>query len=269
MAALLASLPKEQQDFIRSRGHGEHSLEELIGGYQAAYRYTGMDKAELVRRPRESRENDPEGWAAYDKALGVPEDGKYGEYTPPDGLANQVPDEVMTKLDAFLIEQGGPAATPETRTAVLNFYNQLAKDEGARAEDAYKQQVETGLKALKDEWGDDYAGRVNGAIQVLRQFDDKPAEGEQHGPMVKMLNETGLGDDPRMIAFMSKIAEATAEGGLDQVTSPSSPHRMSADAASKRIQQIESTDGFWTGQRPDHQQLVKERAELMKIAHGA
>lgn len=267
-AALVASLPKDQQDFLAARGHDKHTLEELIGGYQAAHRFTGMDKAELVRRPRESREDDPQGWAAFDKAMGVPEDGKYGEYAPPEGVPNNVPDEVLTKLDAFLHQQGGAAATPETRTAVLNFYNTLAQEESAKAETAYKTQVEQGLTELKTKWGDQYEPRVKAAIQTLRQFDDKPAEGQKVGPLTQLLNETGLGDDPRMIAFMSRVAEATAEGGLDATGSPGSMTGMTPEAASKRIQQIEATEGFWAGLLPNHKDLVNERAELMKIAHG-
>lgn len=113
---------------------------------------------------------------------------KLPENTAVKGLRKLALDNKVTQgqLDAFLKFHADTVASS------------VVQDATARKE---------GLKALKQEWGTEFEGRVATAKKAIAYFD-------KEGELNELLKQAKRGDDARMIKFMDSVGALLKEDGL-------------------------------------------------------
>jgi hypothetical protein len=92
--------------------------------------------------------------------------------------------------------------------------------------------------------------------------------------MIAVLNESGLGDDFRVIRFMDrvgKLLDAEKTGGVEAKPSAHGSERTprSPEAALRRIREIQGdvTGPFRRKEHPQHAELVEHVRRLYKTAY--
>mgnify|MGYP000237443376 CR=1 FL=1 len=166
----------------------------LAKGYKHAASLIGVDKADVIRVPREG-DIPAEVW----NRLGRPE--------APDGYglkAEAVPAEVLGTFAQAAHEAGLTKAQAEK---VLGFYTAslgaTAEARQAKQDEAY----EANVAALKREWGATYDDKIHAMKQGV--------EIAGGAALVEKLREAGLANDPDVIKVFVALAEARKEqGGL-------------------------------------------------------
>lgn len=267
---LRAALPDDVKSIIKNNGHEGHSLAEILASYGANLRFNGADKAHLLPVPKKSREEDPEGWKAFDegvaKHLGRPESAEaYGEYTPPEGMERQVDDSTLALFDKTVHERGGLLATAQGRKEALDVFHQINKQASEAMEAEYRAQIDEGLKALKGEWGGAYEEKLKAADRVIDQLlPEAPAR-----ELRSFLESSGVKDEPAVIRALYAMAEKLSGDGLPQGGSRSGDRfTPSVEEAKARIAQIEADPVYQTGDQHARKALSDERMRLYKIAYG-
>lgn len=266
--ALRAALPDDVKEVLSKNGHSDHSLAEVLASYQANLRFNGADKAHLMSVPKKSREEDPDGWKAFDeglaKHLGRPDsaDG-FGEYTPPEGFERAVDDSTLKAFDEALIKRGGLLATPTARKEMLDIFHEMNRSATEAFEAQVRSDQDAKLKELKGEWGGNYEARLQSADKVLDQL----LPNDQAGELRTLMAESGFKDDPSVIRLMDAMARKLGGDSLPQGRSTPGLH-MDAAAAKARIAQIEADPVYLDGEPAVRAPLLAERKKLYAIAHG-
>lgn len=255
---MIAGLPEDQRDWLKANGGlDERPLSEIVANMQANYKFNGADKATLIRKPKGDRATEPEAWAAYDRGIGVPEkaDG-YAAYTPPQGfppLDKELADKLYTRMHAA----GSPQ---ESVTAALDVMHELAVDVIKAENNNYAKEVATGLSELKAEWGADYEARLKRAQQMTLRLPEGVREGA-----VQLFDDSGLGDDPRLIRMFDYLDSQFGEDGPPQGGRGGAFGKPTKDQAKAELSQIESVIYTMDRTAPDFDAKQKRREELEKI----
>lgn len=142
---------------------------------------------------RPSDEASAEEWAAYREALGIPEG--------PDGYQFEVGEgeELDEELTGWFREAAHEAGlSQEQAQRLLEKWNESNSPE-AQAE-KLKEGREKVEQTLRDEWGKNFDANLNLAFKAMEQFGDEDFR--------SYLDETGMGNDPRMIKAMSQIGRS-------------------------------------------------------------
>lgn len=205
-------------------------------------------------------EADQEGWAAVNKALGVPDvadDYKFPELELPEGMSI---DEDMQK---WFRQAAHKAGVPQ-RVA-----EQLYKEYAARQVDVFKGfqgQVEerrgAAEQTLRQEWGKDYDNRLAGAQRVLRTFGDET--------LAQHIESSGYGNDPHLIKLLSNIAGKMGNdvlvGGDNGGGFGMTPTMAKAEINSKRGD-AEFMKAYMNADHQNHKNAVDEMQRLFKLAN--
>lgn len=156
---------------------------EKLSGYEsmAAFMADAVDAIDARKSSSQQRDGD-------DAAVGVPESPD-GYDLPGDGAV----------VDAFRSKAHEIGLSQEAATDLYQWY-QEANTEAMRAQ---ADQVE---KQLRDEWG----GKYDGNVVTVQRFMQSNADPE----FQEFLEDTGLGNDPRMIRFVHKVAARMFEDSL-------------------------------------------------------
>ena len=259
LSQAFAALPDDQKEFARANGLENKPLGDILAVLAANQKFTGADKATLMRKPKETAEENPEAWAEYHKARGVPDspDG-YDAYEREEG-ENLIPEAQRGELDKLFHERN---FTPEDRNAALDLYHEMAAKTAEAGDAAYEQEVQAGLEGLKKEWGAKYSENLDAAKAVVEQVGGKE--------LGQFLDETGLGDDPRLIKFMANVAAKLGEDGAP-ITGKSAGGRGSRtpEEAQRALKAFEAKhfDALRNPNNPERQDLLKERNTLYAEAH--
>jgi hypothetical protein len=186
----------------------------LAKGYKHAASLVGVDKADVIRVPREG-DIPADVW----NRLGRPE--------APDGYGfktEAVPAEVLGTFAQAAHEAG---LTKAQAAKVLGFYEQAT---AATAEARQAQQAETyetNMNALKREWGAAYDDKIHAMKQGVEL-----AGGTA---LVEKLREAGLANDPDVIKVFVALAEARREPGGLKGGGQGGGEVMTPDAAKEKI----------------------------------
>ncbi len=197
-----------------------------------------------VRIPKEDAK--PEEWNAFYSKLGRPEKPEdYSLKVPPDlseGLS--INQEMLTGFMKTAHEAGLNKVQAER---FFNWYNtfQMNSAQTTQAE------MEKGIVKLQQEWGENnFEGRLELARRAVR---------EQGGDeLVKLLDSTGLGNQPSMIKFAEKIGKLMVRHGLivgDGAGGAMSEGGMKAKIAAIRA---DKEDPYNIPDHPKHQLRVDE-----------
>lgn len=205
-------------------------------------------------------EDDAEGWGKLYNKLGRPEKEDGYEYKAPEGSEGlQIDKELVTQYQKKFHELG---LTKKQGEALFNLYNEnvVAKIKGLTA-DAEKRRQDT-QTLLKAEWGQAYDQNLNMAKNVIKELGDPD--------LIPFLEETGLGNDPRLVKIFYNIATKTSEdsfksggNGNGFISTP--------EQAKSKIAQLQADDKFMEAYmsktHPEHAASVKRMADLFAQAY--
>lgn len=205
-------------------------------------------------------EEDTEGWSKLYTKLGRPDKAEGYEYKAPEGSEGlNIDNELVSQYQKKFYELG---LSKKQGEALFNLYNEnvVGKIKGLTAEaEKRRQDTQTLLKA---EWGQAYEQNLNMAKNVIKELGDPD--------LIPFLEETGLGNDPRLVKIFYNIATKTSEDNFKQggnnhgfISTP--------EQAKTKILQLQADDKFMEAYmkktHPEHNAAVKRMADLFSQAY--
>lgn len=196
----------------------------------------------------------PEQAQVFWSKLGVPESPEgYEAPKLPEGYTldtGMVDGFRKVALDAKITKSGADK--------LMSWYveQELIRQTSLQAE--FAQEKEEGMKALRNEWGAAADQNIGLCQRVVAQFGGADFQAA--------LNETGAGNDPRVVKFLAKIGRVMAEDGLVEVaTVGTKPNEAQA-----KITAImnDKKHAYWDADSPGHKQAVVEMSQLYELVHN-
>lgn len=238
---------------------------ELAKAHANLLKLKGVDNAQILRIPAKTRDQDPEAWAAFDAARGVPADPKeYKIELAPEAAAD------TPELVEVLRDLGGKARfDPHQMAAVTEALNALGKKAVERDLAELKAETEATQTALKSEWGGDYDGRTRAIGKLIRD-----ALGGQIDEAAAADLETKLGANLTVARVLghavAKMAEPDAPEGHGK---PSGGGRnMTPTEATAALNAFHADQAKMAAlldkNHPQHKAVLQERAELLTMQRG-
>ena len=138
-----------------------------------------------------------EEWSKFYKDIGQPEVDKFEIAPPKDSKVNA---DFLKGLKEHAHKMG---MLPKQAQGILDWYLSNEKVYGDAAMKELQTAQEKGLGDLKQEWGQGYDKQIASAQAAVRELG---------GPeMIAYLNETGFGNDPKLIRLMAKAGALLGE----------------------------------------------------------
>lgn len=233
----------------------------LAKSYLNAQRLVGADKLVLP-----TDKSTPEEIAAFRLKLGVPakfED--YGTGKIPEGLKPEAIDKAQ--FDSWrkeLHEAGVPKAAAER--LIGKFLSDQFNEATAKGK-AFQDKLAENELAVKQEHGAKFDETLNYARWTAKEFGDEP--------LLKMLDESGMGSDPAVVRFFAKVGRAMADhklsgggapgGGGGSISSMSPPQAQMALAEFER--NPENIKALHNRADPNHAHVIEQRTKLYQAAY--
>lgn len=226
----------------------------LAKSYLDNQKYIGKDKIVI---PGEDDEN---GWNEVYTKLGRPEKSDDYEYSVPDELKDAPIDEEAIKDARETFHKLG--LTKKQAEGIFELYN---KGVVSKMQGTINQLNETrriSEETLKTKWGHAYEQNLNIAKNAMTELGDPN--------LVNTLNETGLGNDVRVIEMFYniglKISEDSSKGANQGGSFISTPEQAKAKIAQKY-----NDDKFMAAYNsvthPEHKAAVQQMSDLFKQAY--
>jgi hypothetical protein len=218
------------------------NLERMLGGDKIAVPKSADDK---------------EGWDKVYKALGRPDDAKGYELQKPENLPEgmEYSDDLEAKFREFAFEKG---LTQTQAQDLRDFHlaNMVSEFTAGQTEQAGR--IEEVMADLQREWGRATDQKIGAASHAA-----KTLGGEE---FAAMLDETGLGNDPRLIRGFAKIAEKIGgdKGLLGEALTESTPGDLDASIAEYRANH---RDALMDKNHPDHKTRLAGLTALYNKRH--
>lgn len=191
-----ASLPAELKDAPSLKDIKD--IGDLAKGYVHAQRAIGNNVAVPTK------DSKPEEWAAFFNKVGRPEAPEKYDFGKIDG-EDKVP--IPAELKQGFMKSAHEFGLSNRQAAQLYSWFVSTTGKGLSEQQAAVQQSQAaGINALKSEWGTAFDQNLDMAKMALKEFGGDDA--------VKLMNETGLGDDPRVIRLFEKVGRAMSEDKL-------------------------------------------------------
>lgn len=221
-------------------------IEDMGRSYQSLEKLLGREKV-----PVPTSDEDDEGWNRWYAAMGRPEDPEKYEFKRPD-LPNDLPyDEDTEKAFRNWAHKNGL-----NKRQANNLYDAFVKTQVERhaAYNDHQKQSRAKIEIdLRREYGNGYDGKVNLAKTAIREFADPD--------YLAWLDESGMGNDPRMIRAWIKVGEKMT--GETQLRGKPAPEAQPADL-DRAIADFRDKfkDALWNKDHPNHDQRNKELRKL-------
>jgi hypothetical protein len=200
-AAAISGLDADLKSHVEKRGYKD--LAGLIRSDMHGQQLLGADKASVLKIPATSRADNPSLWADVDKALGVPQDGKYPEWKPASGELAASPEQ-LSYFDAKMVAAGVPGYA---RNAALEAFQELNQQASADNAGAVQSEKAEGAQALQREWGVAYPFKLTAAGNALTGI-------EGRDQFDALMTRYGLQDHPTVMKVLAGVAEKLGESGV-------------------------------------------------------
>lgn len=242
-----STLPPELQEDASIKKYSDVS--SLARAYVSAQKLIGADKINVP-----GKHATPEDWKNVYTKLGLPADAK--DY--------KIELDKESKVSADFLQAFTPAAhemnlLPHQAKGVLNWLEKFNTEGYSKAKQQMEQRVASELDGLKKEWGAAYDQKFSYAAKVAQDA----------GPdFLKYLDETGAGNDVRMIKFLNSIGEKTIKEGT--IIEGGNPNKaLSPAEAQDEINKImgDSKNPYFDKSHPGHRAAVDEVQRLFSLAH--
>ena len=221
----------------------------LIKSYVHAQRKMGADKFTV---PNEN--STQEEWLQTYHKLGLPTD--FGEYDLAKGEEAMVDD---TFFDEFRQTAFDNNIMPNQAQALYDFMNSKAKMEYKTIQDKEANKYTEEMVGLEEEWGEGFKQKVHQAKIAVHEFG-----GDE---LKSYLNESGLGNDPKLIRAFQKIGETFFKEAKHHGESAPAYSLSAGDAMEKANKIMGDFDGaYYNSMHPDHKRVVDEVNKLFQVS---
>lgn len=245
-------IPEYIPEKFWDKATGKPKIEDMGRSYQSLEKLLGREKV-----PVPVDDNDEEGWNRWYAATGRPEDPDKYEFERPDLPPDLPYDEESEKNFRTWAHVNGL-----NKRQAKNLYDAYVKTQLERhaAWDTGRKQARAKIEAdLRREYGNQYDGAVNSAKASISKYADPDFKA--------WLDETGLGNDPRMIRVFAKIGkemqgETKLKGAPRQEASPADLDTAIANFRDKY------KDALFNKEHPNHALRVKEYNKLFEARYG-
>lgn len=221
--------------------------ESLAKSYINLEKMLGGDKIAIPKT-----EEDTEGWDKVFNQLGRPEDAKGYEFA-------EIPDlpegfEYDNTAEESFREIAHSARLTKTQAGALrDWYVNVMASQHVSGEDGKAEKMAGAFEELSKEWGRATSQKINAAHATAGSLAGEDFQA--------MLDETGLGNDPRLVRGFAKLAEAVAgdKGLIGQALTESTPGQLTAQIAEF---EVKHRDALLDKFHPEHETRVKQRSVL-------
>lgn len=247
-------MPPDLIDHVKKQGY--KSFADIAKADRETRAFVGLDKASIVKVPKVDRNTDPQAWAEFDRAIGVPENGGYKPWQPQEGQL-AVNEERLKAFDQAIAKVG---ASQQVRDATLDAFHKINAQAVAEADEAFAKEKAEGHRALKESWGHEYQQRVEAAGKALSDLPGGSA-------FDQLMKDYGLSDHPAAVQALAEIARLRGEGGRPpQGEAQGAP----LDVAAAKAKKAELLGNNEFAQRYFHgeQAAVTQLLELNAIIQG-
>jgi len=226
-----------------------NDIPNLVKSFISAQKMIGKDK--IVKPDKFGSDDD---WANfYKQALDLPDSLEKFEIEPPKDAGFE--DGFITQLKEFAF---GNQLAPRQVNSLLKWYSGFHKDAVQKQEAAAETQRAEDINGLKKEFGEAFNKEINLAKLTLREFGDEQ--------VFQWLDDTGLGDDPKMIKLFAAIGKHLKEDNVieDSDQSGRSPNELQTD-----VNTILSDfkHPYHNRTHPNHKVAVEEVHKLFQKMH--
>jgi len=230
------------------------SEKEVAKAYVGAQRLIGVDKLPI---PKDYATN-PEvrGKFLNDVAdrLGRPKESKDYKITDvkfPDGVDVKKDPDFVNGLKAESHKLG---LLPHQVDGLYSWYMTLAGNKIKAHGEGLTKAKQDSEASLRAEYGSAYDGKVTKAQELLNKFG---------GDDYKSLLDSGFGNNPAVIRFMSKMADSISE---DTFTRGGGEATMTPGEADKELTQVRNKLVAMDQSNPEYKELLKRRNDLMSMS---
>jgi hypothetical protein len=223
-------------------------LPSLVKSYVHAQKKMGVKGVQIP-----TKDSSREEWDAFYQKMGKPT--TLEEYAVQAPEENVVGEDFLNQFKQTAYEQN---LLPDQAQAMFDFLNANGQSQLEAMETQKQEQVTAAIDGLKQEWGEAFDRNVHRAQVAVAEFggDDLKA----------YLNETGLGNDPRLIKVFAKMGEQFMQ---EDTTNPEAKpaYAMSPDEAHAKINAyLGDFDGpYYNSNHPDHKRTVDEVQKLWQV----
>ena len=214
------------------------NLEKLLGG-------------EKIPKPRS--DDDAEGWDRWFKAAGRPDKPEEYAFERPNSLPDNFYDEAAEKSFKNWAHSNGL-----TKRQAANLHDTYVKnrlEQHHAWQTSQKQASEEAQSNLRREWGGQYDAKISAAKAALSAFADPD--------YLKEMDESGKGNDPRVIRAWAKIGEKM----VGERSLKGAPQIEGGDPKTAiRDFEAKYKDALHSKSHPDHDARLNQLAALYQQA---
>lgn len=226
--------------------------EEMVKGYINLEKLLSREKV-----PVPVDENDEDGWNRWYAATGRPESPDKYEFKQP-----ELPADLPYDKDAEQNFRTWAHVNGLNKKQATNLYDGYVKNQIERHASWHttmKQQRAELEASLQREYGTKLESVKQTAGLVVREHADAEFKG--------YLDETGLGNDPRMVRFLAKVgAKMTGETKLKGTVQAAPEHQDYKSAIADFREKHK--EALFSKEHPNHELRVKEYNKLFEGAYG-
>ena len=221
--------------------------QDLIKSYVHAQKMLGKDRTILPGKNSTDVE-----WKQFYNKLGVPTE--LDAYQVNKGDKYVVDDGVMSEFKKLAFESN---LLPQQAQKVMDWFNDKASGNMSNAQQAQEQAMTSGWADLAKEWGQGFDRNMQAAKAVIQEFGDES--------FIKYLNESGLGDDPKLAKFLAQVGSNLKEDSFQETVS--SRHGMTPQDAKSAYAKVigDPNHPYRNESHPDHKNAVEEIAKLFAM----
>lgn len=176
-------------------------LNKAVESHASLEKLLGHDKVPI---PKDA--NDKEGWARFEKAMGIPD--KASGYALPDAVMPDNLKELSFNKDQFAEIMHQIKATPAQAKGLWDTYVKLNMDIYNKALQSNQDSLNTLVNGLRQEWGDAYDSNVELGQLVISKFS---ADKEEADYLTAVMTK-----DPRSVKFLAKLGQQFAENKVGE-----------------------------------------------------
>lgn len=191
-----------------------------------------------------------EDWTKVFQKLGVPDSPDKYEFKAPENM-----DEDFVKGFKELAVKNG--ILPRQADKLFEFYNAHVEKVISTNETENKRAFEESVNGLKKEWGQAYERKLQAASGLFNQVADEDSK--------KVINESGLGNNPAVIKLFAKIAEQMGEDKFVNANNIGSIGLTPAEAQQKINEIYGNMDHpYYNKSHPSHKDALNEMTKLFE-----
>jgi hypothetical protein len=226
--------------------------EDQVKGHLELQKMMGNDKVVL---PKD--ENDEVAIAAFNKAIGVPDEAKGYDIPTPENVEGF--EGMQFGTDEFKELAFKHKLTPAQAAGIQNDYVEMLTGIKANSEKGYIEALNQAKADLTAEWGLAYEGKVKLAQSVMNKF----AGNKENFEYIN----AKIGADPIALKFLASVGEQFSEGSLGEMGEHTSTFTKTPVEAKREYDAImnDPNDVYWAGVR--NKTVVSEAARRERVEY--